>query len=170
MWDEIKEEFNVSKPYTLQLEHSLVSVSKWESKWCVPFLHTPDKSKEQILDYIKCMTITQNVPDEVYERLSEDNIEEIQTYIDSPMTAATFSQSDSKSRNGEFVTTETIYYSMFVNSIPMECQKWHLNRLLTLIKFCNVKNSPPKKMSRAEILRRNEKLNAERRAKYNSTG
>ena len=170
MWDEIKEEFNVSKPYSLQLEHSLVSVSKWESKWRVPFLHTPDKSKEQILDYIKCMTITQNVPDEVYERLSEDNIEEIQTYIDSPMTAATFSQSDSKSGSGELVTTETIYYSMFVNSIPMECQKWHLNRLLTLIKFCNVKNSPPKKMSRAEILRRNEKLNAERRAKFNSTG
>lgn len=170
MWDEIKEEFNVSKPYALQLEHSLVSVSKWESKWCLPFLHTHDKSKEQILDYIKCMTITQNVPDEVYERLSEDNIEEIQTYIDSPMTAATFSQSDSKSGSGELVTTETIYYSMFVNSIPMECQKWHLNRLLTLIKFCNVKNNPPKKMSRSEILRRNEKLNAERRAKFNSTG
>lgn len=170
-WDEEKEEFVESKMQPLQLEHSLVSLSKWESKWCKPFLDNNPKTNEEILDYIKCMTLTQKVDPDVYNHLSKDNIEEINAYIYAPMTATTFS--DDKrggKKNSEIVTSELIYYWMIVLQIPFECQKWHLNRLLTLIRVCNVKNEPPKKMSKGEIMRRNAALNAARRQKLNSKG
>ncbi len=115
------------------------------------------------------MTITQNVNDNVYNSLTSKNIDEINKYIDAPMTATTFSD-NTNSRSREIVTSELIYYWMISLNIPMECQKWHLNRLLTLIRVCNVKNTPPKKMSRREIMSRNAALNAARRKKLNSKG
>lgn len=169
MFNEQTQEFFTTKETVLQLEHSLVSLSKWESRWNVPFLGKEEKSIEQTIDYIKCMTITQNVNPIVYSALTNANIEAINAYIDLPMTATTFSDIHS-APNREIVTSELIYYWMIALNIPMECQKWHLNRLLTLIRVCNVKNTPPKKMSRGEIMRRNAELNAARKKKYNTKG
>lgn len=168
-YDEENNEFIYYNEQILQLEHSLVSISKWEAKWCKPFLSGDKKTPEEIIDYIRCMTITQNVNPEVYQRLTQRNFIEINDYIDSPMTATTFS--DNKRTGGrEIVTSELIYYWMVTFNIPFECQKWHLNRLLTLIRVCNIKNNPPKKMSRTEILARNKALNEARRKQFNTKG
>lgn len=169
LWDEKKQEFLTLKETTIQLEHSLVSISKWESKWHKAFLSKKDKSNEEIIDYIRCMTITQNVPEDVYYRLSDENMEAINKYIDDPMTA-TYFHDDEQANSRETVTSELIYYWMIIQNIPVNFEKWHLNRLLSLIKVCNIKNSPPKKMSSKEIMRRNSALNAARRKKYNTKG
>jgi len=170
LWDERKQEFVTTKEQTLQLEHSLVSLSKWESKWCKPFLTKQEKNFEEILDYIKCMTITQNVDPEVYNYLTNKNIEEINNYINAPMTATYFSDDKTAKPNREQITAELIYYWMIALNIPFACQKWHLNRLLTLIKVCNIKNQPPKKLSKKEIMSRNAALNAARRKQLNTKG
>lgn len=169
LWDEEKQEFSTLKETTIQLEHSLVSISKWESKWHKAFLSKKDKSNEEIIDYIRCMTITQNVPEDVYYRLSDENMEAINKYIDDPMTA-TYFHDDEQDNSRETVTSELIYYWMIIQNIPVNFEKWHLNRLLSLIKVCDIKNSPPKKMSSKEIMRRNSALNAARRKKYNTKG
>ncbi len=169
-WDEAKQEFIYTKEQTLSLEHSLVSISKWESKWCKPFLTKQEKTFEETLDYIKCMTITQNVDPEVYNYLTNENIKAINEYIESPMTATYFSDEQNSKTSREQVTAELIYYWMIALNIPFECQKWHLNRLLTLIKVCSIKNQPPKKRSRKEIMSRNAALNAARRKQLNTKG
>ena len=170
LWDENKQEFVYTKEQSLQLEHSLVSLSKWESKWCKPYLSNLEKTDEELLDYIKCMTVTQNVKPEVYANLSAQNIKDIVDYINAPMTATTFSD-DTKSKGGrEIVTAEIIYHWMIALQIPPEYRKWHLNSLLALIKVCNIKNSPPKKRSKREIMSRNAALNAARRQKLNTRG
>ena len=169
-WDEIKEEYFYIKSHELQLEHSLVSVSKWESKWCKPFMSNDKMTDEETIDYIKCMTITQNVPPEVYDNIPNYIIEEIINYIGSPMTATRFYDDRNQKRNREVVTSELIYYWMIALNIPFECQKWHLNRLLTLIRVCNIKNTPPKKMSKRSIMSRNAALNAARRKQLNTRG
>ena len=169
-WDEVKQEFISTKEQTLKLEHSLVSLSKWESKWCQPFLSKKEKTVEQTIDYIKCMTLTQNVDPNVYNLLTKDNILKINEYISAPMTATTFHQENKGGGNGELITSELIYYWMVSLNIPFECQKWHLNRLLTLIKVCSIKNQPPKKMSKKDIMSRNAALNAARRKQLNSKG
>lgn len=168
-YDEVNNEFIYSDEQVLHLEHSLVSISKWESKWCKPFLSGTNKTLEEIMDYVRCMTINGDVEMEVYTRLTESNIKDINKYIDHPMTATTFT-ADGKGNNREIVTSEIIYYWMIAFNIPFECQEWHLNRLLTLIKVCNVKNSPAKKMSRQEILSRNKALNESRRRQLNTKG
>ena len=127
------------------------------------------KTLEQIIDYVRCMTITQNVKPEVYNRLTEDNLKAINDYIENPMTATTFSDINQRPSR-EIITSEIIYYWMVSFNIPFECQKWHLNKLLTLIKVCNIKNSPPKKMSRQEILSRNRALNEARKKNLNTKG
>ena len=159
-----------TKAQTLQLEHSLISISKWESKWNKAFLSKNEKTYEETVDYIKCMTITQNVDPSVYLRLTNENIEQINQYIDAPMTATYFMEDDDKKPSRETITAELIYYWMIALNIPFECQKWHLNRLLTLVKVCNIKNAPPKKRSKGDIMRRNAKLNAARRAKHHTRG
>lgn len=174
-WDPVKEEFISIKGQSLQLEHSLVSVSKWEAKWNKPFIsRSPNESKttEQTLDYIRCMTLTQNVAPEVYVNIEyhPEIIEKIREYIDSPMTATTFADDKSRGRSREVITSEIIYYWMIALNIPFECQKWHLNRLLTLIKVCSIKNGPQKKMRKGDILSQNRALNAARRAKLHSKG
>lgn len=170
LWDEKKQEFVYAKEQTLQMEHSLISLRKWESKWCKPFLSKDKKSDEEILDYIQCMTLTPNVRPETYYRLTEDNIRMIDKYINAPMTATTFSSDKGGKRSREIVTAEIIYYWMFSLHIPLECQKWHLNQLLTLIRVFNVKNAPPKKRSAQDTWRQYEALNAARRKQFNSKG
>jgi hypothetical protein len=170
LFDEAKNEFVTTKEQTLQLEHSLVSLSKWEPKWCKPFLSKQDKTPEELLDYVKCMTITQNVDPDTYRFLTNDNLRQINSYIEAPMTATTFSDDKNGKKNREIVTAELIYYWMIALNIPFECQKWHLNRLLTLVKVCNIKNQPPKKMSKKELMNRNAALNAARRKQFNTSG
>ena len=169
-WDEKKHEFIEPKVQVLQLEHSLVSMSKWESKWCKPFLSTEDKTSEETLDYIKFMTLTPNVDSDVYTHLTRANMEEISDYIEAPMTATTFSEDKKTKGKRQIITAELIYYWMIALNIQFECQDWHLNKLITLIKVCNIKNSPPKKMSAKETNRQYEDLNAARRKKFKSKG
>ena len=172
LFDENTYEFiNVkTKEQVLQLEHSLISLSKWESKWCKPFLTKEQKTKEETLDYIRCMTLNSVSPD-VYKHLTKENLEDIEKYINSPMTATTVNDGESGSKvGGEQVTSELVYYWMVALNIPFECQKWHLNRLIMLMRVCNVKNKPPRKMSKREIMSRNAALNAKRRQKHNTRG
>lgn len=172
----VDDEGNITKipGATLQLEHSLVSVSKWESKWHVPFLTKEKKSVAQIKDYIRCMTITQNVKAEVYDNIGHRQIAEIQKYIDDPHTATTFSSYSQGGRHGgkEIMTSELIYYYMTALNIPFECQKWNFNRLMVLIKIAAIKNDPKgkKRMSNREIYSQNAALNAARRAASGSKG
>lgn len=172
LWDDERQEFLTMTPSKLQLEHSLVSLSKWESKWGKPFLGKEAKSREQTLDYIRCMTITQNIKPEVYDNLPSDMIVTIKEYIDAPMTATWFTdaQGPAKPHKSEVITAEIIYYWMITQSIPMECQKWHLNRLLTLIRVCSIKNNPPKKMSRKEMIANRRALNEKRLSQLNTKG
>lgn len=167
-WDEEKQEFIAPKVQVLQLEHSLVSISKWESKWERPFLSKQEMTAEETIDYIKCMTITQNVNPEIYELLTADNIEKVRKYISAPMTATTIREDHTNRGSNEIVTSELIYYWMIALNIPDKFEKWHLNRLITLIKVCNIKNSPPKKQSRQEIMSQHAALNAARRKQFNS--
>lgn len=169
-WDESKQEFVNTKEQKLQLEHSLISLSKWESKWCKPFLSRDDKTLEETIDYIRCMTLAPNVDPDIYYCLTNENLRKINEYIDAPMTATTFNSIGNNSPSREIVTSELIYYWMIAQNIPFECQKWHINRLLTLIRVCNIKNSPPKKMSAQEIMEHNNALNEARKKKLNTKG
>lgn len=168
-FDEETNRFITVKGQDLQMEHSLVSVSKWESKWKKPFLGKDPKTREETIDYIRCMTITQHVDPSVYLGLTDKNIMEVNAYIDDPMTATTFKNTNRKTSR-QIVTSEIIYYWMISLEIPMECQKWHLNRLLTLIRVCDEKNQPGKKMSRRDVLAQNRALNQARRAKSGTRG
>lgn len=168
-FNEETSEFIYSPSIELQLEHSLISISKWESKWEKSFLATQDKTTEETLDYIRCMS-NEDIPFDTIKNLSARNITDINNYINSPMTATKFFEDNKTGGSRETVTAELIYYWMITLNIPMECQYWHLNRLLTLIRVCNVKNSPPKKMSKQEILSRNAALNAARKKQLNTKG
>lgn len=171
MWDSRKREFVYTREQTLQLEHSLVSISKWESKWCKSFLFTEKKTYEESIDYVRCMTLTQNVSPEVYNNLTNDNIEQINDYIKAPMTATTFSKDNRPHKNsGEIITAEVIYYWMVTLRISKDYEKWHLNRLMTLIRVCEAKNQKPTKKNRADIYAQNRALNAARRKQLNTKG
>lgn len=168
-YDEVRNEFINTKTLVLQLEHSLVSLSKWESKWCKPFLSKEEKTFEESVDYIRCMTVTQNIDHDSYSGVNYEHIRQVTKYIEAPMTATLFSK-DKRPPNREVITAEIIYYWMVTLNIPFECQKWHLNRLLTLINVCNIKNNPPKKMNKKELMNRNAALNAARRQSLNTKG
>lgn len=169
-WDELNEEFVYKKGQVLQLEHSLVSISKWESKWCKTYLSKQKKTKEESLDYIRCMTLTQNVDPDIYNYLTVDNLKQINNYIEAKMSATNTSSTKGTKTNNEAITSEYIYYMMVALNIPFECQKWHLQRLFALIHICNIKNQPPKKGSRKDILSGYAALNAARRKQLNTKG
>lgn len=169
LWDQKNERFINLKERSIVIEHSLVSISKWESKHHKPFFGPDDKTPEELMDYVKCMTLTQNVDDDVYKTLTRDNIKEINEYITDPMTATWFRETKDKGNN-KIITSELIYYWMIALNIPVEFQKWHINRLITLIKVCNEENRPKNKMSLRDTYSRNAALNAARRAKFNSKG
>ena len=170
-YDEVRNEFFTTAPTVLELEHSLVSLSKWEAKWHKAFLSKNEKTREETLDYVRCMTLTKKVDPKVYYAITPIQMNEIMEYINDPMSA-TYLYENPNGPMGpkETITSELIYYWMVALQIPFECQKWHLNRLITLIKVCNIKNDPKKKMSINDIMARNRELNAQRRAKLNSKG
>lgn len=171
LWDEGKSEFIDFKGVTIQMEHSLISLSEWEAKWKKPFLEkSEERTTEELLDYFRCMTITKNVDPIAYRILTQDNVNRIVAYINDPMTATWFSEDKGGKRNHEIITSELIYYWMIAQNIPFECRKWHLNRLLTLIRVCNIKSAPPKKMGRQEQMQRQRELNAARKKKLHTTG
>lgn len=168
-------EFIYIKEQTIQLEHSLVSISKWESKWLKPYFSKNKKTREELIDYIRCMTISQNIDPNVYYGLTEENYSLITKYIESPMTATVINDDgfDNKNakKNKTFITSELIYYWMISLNIPIEFQKWHINRLLTLIRVCQIKNSPDnKKRSKSEVAKYYSELNKKRRKELNSSG
>lgn len=170
LYDEDREEFITVKKTTLRLEHSLVSVSKWESTWKKPFLDGKNKkTPEETIDYIRCMTLDQNVDPNVYLAIPSSEIEKINAYISDEKTATWFNEPN-KSPSHEIVTSELIYYWMTAYQIPFECQKWHLSRLMALIRICNIKNAPDKKMSKSSILAKNKQINAARRKAMHTKG
>lgn len=172
LFNEKTEEFIKIKEHDILLEHSLVSVSKWESKWEKPFLGGTKKTNEEMLDYIRCMTITQHVDPLVYKLISNKDLERIIKYIEAPMTATWFNENGPSkgSNNKEVITAEIIYYWMVSFNIPVEFQKWHLNKLLALIKVCSIKNAPKSKMKKSEILSQNRALNQARRKSLHTKG
>lgn len=167
-WDDEKDEFVYSDEQELHLEHSLVSLSKWESKWEKPFLEEKDKTSEMVMDYVRFMTLNE-VSEDAYSRLGEREVEQITDYINAKMTATWFSE-EKKRHKPEIITAEIVYYWMITLNIPVEFQHWHFNRLLTLVKVCQQKSQPDKKMSRREVADRNRRLNEARKAKYNTPG
>lgn len=168
-FDESRQEFiSLDHDVILNLEHSLISLSRWESKWKKSFLSTEEKTREENLDYFRCMTLTTNVNPDIYYLIDPISFNQVNTYINDPMTATTFS--DDKRGGKQIITSEIIYYWMTCYNIPFECEKWHLSRLLALIRVCATKNAPEKKMSAKEIMNRNRSLNKARRAQLHSKG
>ena len=164
LFDERTQEFIYCKGGELSLEHSLVSISKWESKWHKSYLSRfTEKTQEEVLDYIRCMTLTQNVDPNIYLGLTTANGEAIKKYIEDPHTATTFVQEEGKAPNYKVITSEQIYGQMVVLRIPFECQKWHINRLLTLIQVCNEYNKGEQKMTKAQSMAAHRAINASRR-------
>lgn len=171
IYDDEKEQFvEVSKTVKLTLEHSLISLSKWEAKYERPFIGDKNQTLEETLDYIKFMTVTRNVDGSVYNRLTRENSVVIASYIAASNTATTFSSFDEKPSSREVITSEIIYYWMVALSIPFECEKWHINRLLTLIRVINEKNKPEKKIDRQTLIARQRELNEARKKKLNTKG
>lgn len=170
IFDEATSTFQYTDSFVLELEHSLVSLSKWESEWEKPFLGKGEKTDEETLGYVRAMTLTPNVPPEVFSNLTSENILEINAYINAKMSATWFADQTKAGSSNEVITAELIYYWMTAMAIPLQCEEWHLNRLFTLIKVTNEKNKPAKKMSRRELAARNSRLNAERLARHGTAG
>lgn len=162
--------FSTADDVVIDLEHSLMSLSKWESEFGKPFLSSGVKSSEEIFGYLKHMIVTPNADPDALLGCSQKNIDMIQEYIESSQSATTFGMMPERRGPGEIITSELIYYWMLSFNIPFECQHWHLNRLFALIRICNIKNSKPKKMSRSELAQRNAELNARRKAELNTRG
>ena len=173
-FNDLTNEFYYVKPRSLTMEHSLLSISKWESKWKKPYMSKdPKHSKtfEEDLDYIRCMTITKDVDPLLYNNLTADDYKKIREYCDDPHTATTITSLNPQNKKPRIVTSELVYCWMVSYNIPAEYEKWHINRLLTLIRVCSIENNPNgKKMSKAAIARQNAEINAARRAKYNTKG
>lgn len=173
-WDENKEVFvevPECKGAVVQLEHSLISISKWESKWHKSYLSTKEKTPEEIIDYIRCMNLTKNVRPEVFDHLTEENIKQVFDYINDPMTATTIKRKPGKGASRKVITSEQIYSWMIDAEMKVDYfDKWHINRLLTMIELRNIGANPGKKMSQKNIMKDNAALNAARRAKSHSRG
>lgn len=170
MWDSVNQEFVNFKGETLFLEHSLLSVSKWESEFCKPFLSKTEKTTEEMRAYVRYMTLNKSVDPQTYKMLTIDNFKTITKYIDAPMSAVKFKDNGKGPTSRETITSELIYYWLVALQIPFQCEKWHLNRLLNLVRICNIKNKPASKKSKSELARQRTALNAERRARLHTTG
>ena len=170
LFDEVLQVFVTAEEFVLELEHSLVSLSKWESKFEKPFLGSEEKTNEEVFAYIEAMILTEEYPSDILTRLTKENIQQINNYIESKMTATWFNDRKKPKKSNEVITAELIYYWMITFNIPIEFQHWHLNRLFTLIKIFSVKNAPKENMSKRDLLARNRELNERRKAELGTTG
>lgn len=170
LFNDETQEFYYVVGFELELEHSLISLSKWESQVKKPFLSKEDKTDEEILLYMKTMIVSPTYPSDVMARFNQEHINAVQAYIESSESATTFGTLPETRGRGETITSELIYYWMVAFSIPFETERWHLNRLFSLIRICNLKNSKPKKMTKSELMQRNRRINEERKAKYGTRG
>lgn len=169
-YDERSKRFISTKKTTLQLEHSLLSITKWESKWHKPYLSKTQKTEEEAMDYIRCMCLNKDVDPMVFRAISAKQAKEIADYINNPMTATTIKRRENRPSK-EIITNELVYFWMTSFSIPFDpCEKWHFNRLMTLIEIASIKNQPSKKMPKGQAARERAALNAQRRAQHNSRG
>lgn len=170
-YDDVRQEFVTVVGQTVLLEHSLRSLAKWEARWKKPFLSKKEKTRAETIDYVRCMAVTPGVDPSIFETLTSENLAQISQYINNPMTATTFSDRDQNKRpSREIVTAELIYYWMVALQIPFECQDWHLNRLLTLIHVCEIKNQPKKKINQKQAASERTRLNRARKAQLGTTG
>ncbi len=169
-YDETKKEFYYLGGVKLELEHSLVSLSKWESEFKKPFLGPQDRTRDETLGYVRAMILTPEYPPDILDQFSEKNFLDINAYIEDAMTATWFADSPNKPKSREIITAELIYYWMITLNINWEAQHWHLNRLFTLIKVIGAKSEKPKKMSKAEIAARNRELNERRKRELGTSG
>lgn len=170
-FDETTSEFKEVFPaIKLDLEHSLVTLSKWEKKYKKPFLTDKEKTPEEVFGYVEAMIMTPSYPPNILQRMSQDNLDQINAYIESSESATTFRDMPKKTGPNEIVTSELIYYWMTAFSIPAEYETWHLNRLFSLIRIASIKNSKPTKQSRREAAEDRRKANEARRAQFNTTG
>lgn len=170
LYDQVKEEFVTTEPTVLELEHSLVSLSKWEQRFKKPFLTKDVRTDAEAIGYIVDMTLTKNVPGEVYERLSEDNYAAIAEYMNDSKTATWFSETRGSKNQSQTLTSELIYYWMFTAGIDKACEEWHLSNLLTLIRVFGAQNGPKQKVPERDAAAERKRLNDERRAQYETTG
>ena len=178
-FDDQRQEFVYTKKHTLLLEHSLISISKWEAKWKKPFLsNTTERTVEESKDYIRCMNLSSNWDDSIFNDITTNEMKQIADYIDDKMTATWFNDKNVQQGNGakrpsgrgQVITSELIYYWMISYGIPFECQKWHINRLLTLIRICQIKNAPAKKMKKKDLYAMNRELNESRKRQLGTRG
>lgn len=170
LFDDSTQTFLSSKETRLNLEHSLISLSKWESKWHKPFLTDDKKTTEEIIDYIRCMTVNPNVNPEVYRVINADIIDKVNDYIEDPMTATWFTDNQPNRTSRQIITSEVLYGWMVAFGIPFECEKWHLNRLVTLIRVCEINNSPNKKMPMKKVIDDRRSLNEKRKQEMKTKG
>lgn len=169
-YDEETKMFVMLGGRTIELEHSLLSLSKWESKHQKPFLDKEAKTPDEILDYIGCMILSPDDSQDFVRTLTQTHLDAINDYINSKESATTFGTMPENKSRGETITSELIYYWMVAFNIPFEVETWHINRLFSLIRICNIKNSKPKKMSRQEIAQQNRELNEKRRKELGTSG
>ena len=169
LFNDVTQEFISEDERVIQLEHSLLSISEWESRWNKPFLSNMEKTSNEILDYVRCMTLTEGVPETAYLYIDNEQYKLINDYIAAPMTATTISEPPGKVSR-EIMTSELLYYYMIAANIPFECERWHLNRLLTLIRICSIKSQPEKKRPMNEVMKSNAALNAARKKQFNTKG
>ena len=169
LFNDVTQEFISEDERVIQLEHSLLSISEWESRWNKPFLSNMEKTSNEILDYVRCMTLTEGVPETAYLYIDNEQYKLINDYIAAPMTATTISEPPGKVSR-EIMTSELLYYYMIAANIPFECERWHLNRLLTLIRICSIKSQPEKKRPINEVMKSNAALNAARKKQLNTKG
>lgn len=169
LFNDVTQEFISENERVIQLEHSLLSISEWESRWNKPFLSNMEKTSNEIIDYVRCMTLTEGVPETAYLYIDNEQYKLINDYIAAPMTATTISEPPGKVSR-EIMTSELLYYYMIAANIPFECERWHLNRLLTLIRICSIKSQPEKKRPMNEVMKSNAALNAARKKQFNTKG
>lgn len=169
LFNDVTQEFISEDERAIQLEHSLLSISEWESRWNKPFLSNMEKTPNEIIDYVRCMTLTEGVPETAYLYINSEQYKLINDYIAAPMTATTISEPPGKASK-EIMTSELLYYYMIAANIPFECERWHLNRLLTLIRICSIKSQPEKKRPINEVMKSNAALNAARKKQFNTKG
>ena len=180
LWDDTREILiPIKEDITLSLEHSLVSLTKWESKWHKPFLSPEEKTQEETMDYVRCMILNEDVDDEIIYAFTNANLKQIEEYIATEQTATTFpKENSSEPQSNELLTSELIYYYLACMQCPFQpTETWHLSRVLTLIRVASFKNKGEKKLNKTEALQqcesikeRNERIFAEMRRKAQNKG